>query len=111
MSHRSLLLGAAASLALCVVTGERWMATMLVNIDAPATGPGIVIVHSVPWLGWLCVIFLATTVGLVWTLLRRIRLSDYREHKGLCRSCDYDFRATPGRCPECGAVPDDKGKA
>jgi hypothetical protein len=35
---------------------------------------------------------------------RRDRIAVRRAAAHSCQSCGYDFRATPGRCPECGTV-------
>jgi hypothetical protein len=52
---------------------------------------------------WL-VVLLASVLPVVWELrYRRGRRRRARLSKGLCSSCGYDLRATPLRCPECGA--------
>ena len=51
---------------------------------------------------WFLLMATATlpTVWVVKTVRRRRRLGE-----GRCRTCGYDLRATPERCPECGTVP------
>jgi hypothetical protein len=49
-------------------------------------------------------ILLIPTVDLVVNLRKR-SASPLRQRLSRCAACGYDLRATPDRCPECGAVP------
>jgi hypothetical protein len=49
------------------------------------------------------------TLGLLasaWMMRRIVRKINRRVELGQCLRCGYDLRATPNRCPECGAVPE-----
>jgi hypothetical protein len=50
---------------------------------------------------WALAMALAAAPAL-WYRRRRTKLAG--ERAGLCPACGYDLRATPDRCPECGAA-------
>ena len=63
----------------------------------PVRGSIVVIVWA-----WPLTVTLALAGALVVVAAKRWTIRRRRLAKGLCLSCGYDLRASPGRCSECG---------
>ena len=76
--------------------GFRWLPVW--SLRNPGQGHIVMIPQ---WLPCLAACFSA--VILVRVGMRRARRLE-RKSAGQCLECGYDLRATPDRCPECGAA-------
>jgi hypothetical protein len=88
---------------ICMVPSRMWPDGMLANAPARYHGPVLRWDSSAIEISDDGLIILTGLLPLRW--MSRLILHRRRHRKGLCRACGYDLRATPERCPECGAVP------
>jgi hypothetical protein len=88
-----------------IESGTGWLATPSRRVVITAYPPQRLTGARV-WWGWPFLTFAFLPV--CWFSVRApavLRRRHRRSH-GLCTACGYDLRASPDRCPECGAAPE-----
>jgi hypothetical protein len=60
-------------------------------------------IHGFYWMWWGATLSFAALPA-VRFIRHQTRSRRARRGAGRCVLCDYDLRATPGRCPECGTI-------
>jgi hypothetical protein len=88
-----------------IITTMAWMPWDRMNVQSEPFAMVLAPVRSVFVPYWLILVSL-TSVGFLSWRKRAVRMrAEHRRSHGLCEGCGYDVRASPDRCPECGAVP------
>ena len=68
----------------------------IISVQSPTIGRRVFV--GIPFWG---AVALLSLLPIAW-VAARIHAENVRGREGFCRSCGYDLRATPDRCPECG---------
>lgn len=77
-------------------------ASVRIPVVQPTTGDEFLRIRFPHWL--LCAAFgVLPAIQLPRSIVGMMR-GRHRARRGLCAHCGYDLRATPERCPECGAI-------